>query len=232
MRKKEWLKYSIQKYQPGVISYKNKPERIRIKRILELCEPGKRMLDIGCYDGTLAVLIGKQFGYKEIWGIEISPKVAFLAEKRGVRVKIQDFEERFHFKNNFFDLVVAGEVIEHVVDTDRFIQEVKRVLKPKGVLVLSTPNIASLGRRLFLFLGKNPYFEASFTYPPEATSGHLRFFAKDLLFGFLSFHQFKVVKFVSDIVNFDSKGRLGSVFLAQKIPTLGRSLIIKAVKHK
>ena len=57
---------------------------------------------------------------------------------------------------NTFDCVVCCEVIEHIVDTDRLLSELKRVLKPGGVLVLSTPNLASALNRVFVLLGWQP----------------------------------------------------------------------------
>lgn len=226
---KQYLKHTIRKYNPGALDYLKKPERVRFARVLELAEPGERLLDIGCYDGSLGVFVSRKLSYKEAWGIEINPKVVRQAREKGMKVIVQDFEERFRFKDDFFDLVIAGEVIEHVADTDFFVQEVKRVLKPNGILILTTPNVASLGRRILLCLGKNPYFEASFTYPPEVKAGHLRFFTRSLLIGFLTRHNFEVKKFSSDVINFDSSGKFSSVFLARIFPTLGRSLIIKAI---
>jgi hypothetical protein len=77
---------------------------------------------------------------------------------------------------------------------------------------------------------KNPYFEASFGYPPEAHAGHIRFFTKDLLLGYLRFKGFEIIRFTSDVVNFTPSGRIASKLLADLFPTFGRSLIVKAMK--
>ena len=187
-----------------------------------------KILDIGCYNGTL----GSKFREmnNEVYGIEINQQVAELAKKKGILVKVQDIESKFDFKSDFFDVVFAGEVIEHIVDTDFFIDEIKRVLKPNGILILTTPNTASLGRRLLLLMGRNPILEASFTYPVNSTSGHLRYFTKDLLLNFLKYKGFEIIELTSDVVNFVSSGKISSKFLADILPTIGRDLIVKAKK--
>ena len=58
--------------------------------------------------------------------------------------------------NRQFDVVSGLEVIEHMVDTDGFIQECHSHLKPGGLLVLSTPNINSLRNRVMVPLGRYP----------------------------------------------------------------------------
>ena len=219
-------RYAEKIYKKGKLQYNSKGERVRLEKIIELVGTGNKVLDIGCYDGTLGnVLIKKG---NEVYGIEISKEVAEIAKRKGLKVKIQDFASHFDFDNKFFDLVVAAEVIEHIVDTDSFIEEIKRVLKPNGFLVLTTPNIASLGRRLYLLFGKNPYFEASLGYPQYAHAGHIRFFTKGLLTDFLKYKEFEIICLTTDAVNLTPDGKLASKVLANLVPALGRSLIVKA----
>ncbi len=215
------------------MDYSSKGEKVRMEKLIHFVnEEGQynKILDVGCGDGTLGSMLLKNSN--EIFGIEANEGAAEIAKKRGLRVKVQDIESGFSFNNNTFDVVVAAEIIEHILDTDFFIDEVRRVLKPNGFLVLSTPNIASLGKRVYLLLGKNPYFEASFGYPPEAQAGHIRFFTKDLLMNFLKYRGFTIVKFTSDIINFNSSGTLSSKLMADLFPTLGCRLIVKSQKKQ
>lgn len=225
MSARKTMDYAKEIYREGELQYNSKAEIIRLEKIVEFVGTGNSVLDIGCYNGTLGSLLIKSGN--EVYGIEINQQVAEIAKQKGVKVTVQDIESRFNFKNNYFDVVVAAELIEHILDTDFFIDEIKRVLKPRGILVLSTPNIASFGRRIFLLLGKNPYFEASFGYPPEAHAGHIRFFTKDLLLGYLKHKGFEIIKFTSDVVNFTSSGEISSKLLADLFSTFGRSLIVK-----
>lgn len=208
------------------LQYDSKAEKVRLEKIVGLVGTGNKVLDVGCHKGVIGSMLIKKGN--EVYGIEINPEVAEIARQRGIKVKIQDIESRFDFEDNFFDVVVAAEIIEHVLDTDFFIDEIKRVLKSNGFLILSTPNVASLGRRIYLLLGKNPYFEASFGFPPEAHAGHIRFFTKGLLLDYLKCKGFEIIKFTSDVVNFASSGKIASKLLADFMPTLGRSLIVKA----
>lgn len=227
---KNTSKYAEKIYGKGEILYISKEEKIRLEKIVTLAGTNNRVLDIGCYDGTLGEMLIKN--NNEVYGVEINKEVAEIAKRKGLKVKIQDIGSRFVFEDNFFDVIVAAEIIEHILDTDFFIDGIKRVLKPNGVLVLSTPNVASFGRSLFLLLRKNPYFEASFGYPPEAHAGHIRFFTKGLLLDYLEYKGFEIIKFTSDVVNFTSSGKIASKLLADLIPTLGRSLIVKASQRK
>jgi len=65
--------------------------------------------------------------------------------------------EDFPFEDNFFDAVIALELIEHLYDPDHFLEEVYRVLKPSGYFILSTPNLASIHNRIALLFGFQPF---------------------------------------------------------------------------
>ncbi|MEZ0346059.1 MAG: methyltransferase domain-containing protein [Infirmifilum sp.] len=80
------------------------------------------------------------------------------------------------------------EVLEHIVNTDHVLEELYRVLKPQGVLIISTPNLASWINRLLILLDMSPYnYNVSFKYPihgPKcnlAPYGHIRLYTPKLL---------------------------------------------------
>jgi SAM-dependent methyltransferase len=83
------------------------------------------------------------------------------------------------FADDSVDAIVAGEIIEHIAHSRRFLQEMRRVLKANGVLVLSTPNIVSLKYRIAFLLGRIPAHaaRADYTYDadnPASDWGHVR----------------------------------------------------------
>lgn len=203
----------------------SKNPRIEIMRdiVNDIGAESKNILDIGCYDGTFLSLIEN----KDItlFGIEASDYAVKEAIKKGINVKQFFFDDKAEmpFDDNFFDIIVAGEIIEHIYDTDFFLKEIKRLLKPEGKLIISTPNIASLGRRLFLLVGKNPIIEIS---PNESdSSGHIRYFTFETLEGLLSKNGFRCLKRQSDIVNFSNNRLLKSRLLARIFPHIGQSII-------
>jgi len=188
----------------------------------------KNIFDIGCYDGTLLSLIKNRDN--NFYGIDASDYAVRKAKEKGINVKkfFFDDEREIPFKSDFFNLVIAGEIIEHIYDTDFFLREARRVLKSGGYLLISTPNIASLGRRLMLFLGMSPIIEVS---PNEKdSSGHIRYFVRKTLVNLLSKHKFKILLKCSDVVNFTFDGKLKSKLLAKIIPAVGSSLIVKCGK--
>lgn len=60
------------------------------------------------------------------------------------------------FKDNSVDVVFAGEIIEHLFNPLKFVLEARRVLKPQGVFIITTPNLASLFNRLLIVFGFSP----------------------------------------------------------------------------
>lgn len=98
------------------------------------------------------------------------------------------------------DLILAVEVIEHVYDPDAMLAFCRRLLRPGGVLLLTTPNLSSLVSRLSLLLGWQPLDTEVSTVTrfgfPGATRwsvvGHIRVFTFRALLEFLRFHDWRI----------------------------------------
>lgn len=195
--------------------------------VLKLIGSNKKVLDAGCFDGQYMQEIKKN--NNQVFGIEASEVAVESAKKNGLDVVGGDLEKRLPFDDDSFDVVYSGEVIEHIVDTDFFVDEIRRILKNKGVLIITTPNLASFSKRLLLLAGRNPYQEASFSYPKNAV-GHLREYTFDLLRDFMEFKGFEVKKVKSDVVGVPFVPVIIQRFLAIIFPKLGRSLIVELKK--
>ncbi|MFA5405773.1 MAG: class I SAM-dependent methyltransferase [Candidatus Nanoarchaeia archaeon] len=145
----------------------------------------KRILDIGCGDGWFGAKLKKVFG-AEVTGVDILDKALITAKKKGLLTKKFDLSKNnWPLKSNYFDLIIAGDIIEHVYDTENFIKECKRLLKKGGQLIISTPNINSYANRFLLLFGKMPLY---IDFAPNLTSydfvepsGHVRVFNNDSL---------------------------------------------------
>ncbi|MEM3512141.1 MAG: class I SAM-dependent methyltransferase [Candidatus Jordarchaeales archaeon] len=194
-------------------------------------EPPGRILDVGCLAGG-AMLPLMKAGW-ECYGVELSDSYK-VALERGVKCVRHNVEEGLPFEDCFFDVVWAEEILEHVLDTDFLLSEVYRVLKPRGVLILSTPNIASLTNRLKLLLGKYP---DHLQYSNNGV-GHVRYYTASVLLSQLSRHGFSVEKLTGNFLPAPKPlmrepfKRLVLSPLGNLLPTLSDVLIVKARKKR
>lgn len=116
-----------------------------------------RILDVGCDDGQwteqLVAAAREESGTTVIqaMGIEILEQQALLAEKRGIQVCRGDISNGLPYESASVDVVHANQVIEHLPQIDSFVSEIFRVLKPKGMAVISSEN-ASAWHNIFAAL--------------------------------------------------------------------------------
>ncbi|MDD5547591.1 MAG: class I SAM-dependent methyltransferase [Candidatus Pacebacteria bacterium] len=116
---------------------------------------GKKVLDLGCRDGTLAkyFLEGNR-----VWGIDIDNEALGRAAEKGITTRQVDLNGSWDILNGEkFDAVVAAEVLEHLYFPEIVLDKINDVLNSGGVLVGSIPNAFSLKNRIRLLLGKKRY---------------------------------------------------------------------------
>ena len=101
------------------------------------------VLDVGCNIGYGTALVGRES--RETIGVDVSPKSVEAANEQNaaanIRYQVID-GLRLPFGNATFDLVVSFQVIEHIFAPDSYLSEIRRVLKPGGTVILTTPNAA------------------------------------------------------------------------------------------
>jgi len=169
----------------------------RIRKLLGLLgtETPGRLLDVGCAGGELAALLATH-GWR-VQGAEAEPALVEAARARGVDTRAVDLDRApLPWSDGAFDAVVAAEVIEHVIDTDHLLAEIARVLRTRGVLVITTPNLASLENRLRLLLGRYPMW---MDVGVEG-AGHLRYYTPRMLRHQLARHDLRVERHVGNWV--------------------------------
>jgi 2-polyprenyl-3-methyl-5-hydroxy-6-metoxy-1,4-benzoquinol methylase len=124
--------------------------------------PGRRVLDLGCRDGALSVAY---LDGNEVIGVDVDREALVRAEELGLKTEWADLDEPLAFDDASFDVVVAGELLEHIRSPQALIDEARRVLRPGGTLVGSTPNGFRLKNRLRFAAGRHP--------EPDPTHLHL-----------------------------------------------------------
>ena len=126
----------------------------RFQEVEKLAEPvGGRVLDIGCADGVFTKVILDKTRAKEIIGIDVLSGSVKWAKSHWKRNKKMKFEvgdaHKLRFKTRSFDAVFALEMLEHVFEPIKVLNEVKRVLRKDGYAVFLVPSENFLFRLLW-----------------------------------------------------------------------------------
>jgi SAM-dependent methyltransferase len=165
--------------------------------------PGKKLLDLSCGSGRTSEMLAK-LGFRVI-ATDYSPPPPMstgIARVGGV-----DLNYLLPFRSASFDGVDLVEVIEHIENQPQLLREISRVLKPGGVLLVSTPNVLNLMSRVrFLFTGflRGRVRPAHYTSKPgQAPNIYLLHFYE--LYYLLFHYGFEIVELCTIRVKFASR---------------------------
>ena len=133
--------YTDGDYSAGYI-HKKESKRRRARKILRgitRYKKGGRFLDIGCSAGFI-LEAARNVGF-EPYGVEISP-IGYKFAREELKLNVfPGFLEDAKYPDAFFDVVTIYHVIEHVPDPSAVFREIRRILKPDGLLEVWTPNV-------------------------------------------------------------------------------------------
>lgn len=150
------------------------------------------IIDLGCGDGSALAIAAEHNPAHRFAGIDWSGDALRQAQAAGLTVMRASVSGgSLPVADGAADVVIMSELIEHLVDPDGAVAEARRILRPGGSLLLSTPNLAAWYNRGLLAFGIQPIFsEVSlrgvFGRPGRVVAGHLRLFTRRALTEFLT----------------------------------------------
>lgn len=183
------------------ISVRGSP-RNRMEAAVSVAGGGRTLLDVGCGDGTMLFQFRTRFS--EFIGLELSPNRLEQARQHLAGMNFHPLltsaESMPEVATNSVDRVISADTIEHIPDVYAAAAEMHRVLKPAGMLVINTPNIAYIKRRMLLLCGRFP-----------STSQANEGLGSDILFdgGHLHYFTFRSLALLLQKAGFRVVGRMG-----------------------
>lgn len=112
-----------------------------------------KILDVGCADGKRTLNMLQGVSDYVVYGIDMLDHEKI---EPVIRYTKTDLAATFPYEDNFFDIVISNQVIEHFLDKDYFLGECHRILKDGGLFICCTDNISSWDNILSLLLGQEP----------------------------------------------------------------------------
>src|SRR3990170_5130970 len=174
----------------------------------------KSLLDLGCIT-SITELFVEELGCFGL-GINLNKTVIKARSDRSIRFIVGDAE---NLKlNKKFDLIICGELLEHMFNIDEFIEKIKVMMNENSYLLLTTPNLASLFNRVSILLGFQPYsinpsrkiqFNPFIKY--DFFNGHVSAMTYYALVKFLRKNGFKILKIGGYHVVHEGENRLRSI---------------------
>lgn len=159
--------------------------------------PDNKILEIGAGSGSTLVRI-KELGLAaETVGIELMEMPQTLQNHPSIdKLYITDIEKNFPaIQENYFDVIIAGDVLEHLLDPWKMVEKITTLLKPGGLLICSLPNIREIATLWKVFV------KGDFAYTQEGIldKTHLRFFCKKNIIALVTSPQLEFVKAHSNL---------------------------------
>ena len=136
---------------------------------------GERLLDIGCGEGAFALMLKRERGYVEAWGMELDDKAAKVAATKLDRVILGDVVQTLdELPDGYFHLVCMNDVLEHLMGPEKFLIRLRAKLAPDSRIFCSVPNI-----RQYRFLWNLLQYQ-DFEYSDQGLLDrtHIRFFTR------------------------------------------------------
>ncbi len=148
-----------------------------IKTLIRPISP-KRILDIGCGTGETIAFLQREYSKAKVFGVDSSDKAVRYSRSRKLRNISKADANKLPFKNNYFDVVLFLDVLEHIKDDLKAVREAKRVLKNNGIIIVTSPALSFIWSK------------------HDVNQGHFRRYSKETICELASDADLKI-KFVS-----------------------------------
>jgi methionine biosynthesis protein MetW len=154
---------------------------------------GAKCLDIGCGDGRTSALWLASHG-RTVVGVDVSEQAVADARAAGIEAWTIDDAAALPFEDESFDIAILVEVLEHLFSPHQAVWEARRVLRSRGRLVVTVPNLTYWRQRLdFALVGRwNPLGDHLSVEEPWRDP-HIRFFTPRLLRRMLERNGFRIL---------------------------------------
>jgi len=213
------------------------------------------VLDIGCHR-CAQLLVFKKHGVNDLEGIDIEPceKAMWLKEPKNFdiywgnepgKIKFHVFDvdqENLSYDTNSKSIIIFNQVIEHLHNPFRVMSEISRVLKPGGLVMIGTPNVANLKNRILLLFGKSNYWSLEnflkFRDSTQKFNGHIREYTMEELEEFCKMYGLKIIdkSFIASQIksNFPKSKIIYKIyrFVEKLVPRFRFQLCVIAQKSK
>jgi O-antigen biosynthesis protein len=139
----------------------------KFKFVSKLVPENSKILDIGCNDGKIRLFLKNP----HYFGVDADKDSISELTKQKVKAKQADLNKNeLPFKNEKFDFVLLLDILEHVANPQKLLQEAKKRLKTEGRIIISLPNDYHILNKIRFIFNKH------LTQDPFAPYGHLHYF--------------------------------------------------------
>ena len=201
-------------------------KKIRRRNITIDLIDGGVVLEIGCAEGWMSELISKKANI--LFSCDIAMSYLQRAKKRGINANFARIDAHcLPFSENLFDCVVITEVLEHLIAPYRALEEIRRILKPNAILIISVPNNMNFSNLLMHLMKKYR----------QTGSAHINFYDVFSIQNLLKFVGFKMreitpsyISIPLPIINKFTSHDWIQNSLSKIFPYFGDAVIVKAKK--
>lgn len=171
------------------------------------------ILDLGCGGGIITSYFGEKYSY--VYGADIIDERILKDNYKFDLYK----GKKLPYKNNTFNLVIANYVFEHEKNKTNFLNEIRRVLKPKGICYLSTCN---------RFFPIEPHFSLPFLsiLPKKIADQYVRIFKKGNYFDIYPLNLIECNRFLKKFFNYSN---ITDVFVKQYYRDISKNIILSMI---